>query len=121
MRGSRVTGGFLSDRQPGVISRGGGSLAPLEGVSRHRVSLGVPLQPVPGQEEPVSPRGWGRPGCCDSFRDSVFVFLRVAPRSCCSGPGVGPCPPQGTTVPCRGPREIPGALRSPPGVLAGLQ
>jgi len=32
----------------------------------------------------------------------------------------GPARPQGSTPPCLGPREIPGALQHPPGVLAGL-
>lgn len=108
MRASRLTGGFLLNPPAGVITRAGGFSCSLGWGPPHCISLGVPLQPMPGQEEPVSPRGWGRSGRRDSFQDSVFAFHRVAPRSCCSGPGVRLCPPQGTTLPWRGPRGLSG-------------
>lgn len=63
-------------------------------------------------------RWWGRgPTAVTHFWTACSCFSPAAPQSCCLGPRCGARPP-GTTPQLMGPREIPGALRHPAGVLA---
>lgn len=129
MGGSRVDGGFHLNPPVGVSPAPGRgvSYVPGKGTPRTMSPLGGPLA-APGGAWPsvwpagagVTPRVGTGPHRRDSFLDCVLVFLRAAPQSGCSGPRCGgPARSPGTTPPCLRPREIPGALRHPPGVLAG--
>lgn len=71
------------------------------------------------RDPPSEPAGRDGPRCRDSFQDCVFVCLLPPHGDAAWGPGVGPGP-RGPPPVHTAPREIPGALRHPVGVLAVL-
>lgn len=79
----------------------GVSLAVLDRGTLHCVSLGVPLQPsvaghVLGQQDSMSPRGWGRGPAAVTHFWTAYLFSSVPPhRVAAWGPGVGPYPAPG--------------------------
>lgn len=96
---------------------GGFPLQPWKGAPCTMSLLGSPCSPTwsvaghaPGQEEPVSPRGWGRGPSAMTHFWTAYLFSSVLPhRVAAWGPGVGPCLAPGDHL------ASPGSLGNPGG------